>query len=503
MSTLTRPAPAFAQRPSTRSLRAYAFIRRFNRPVVAILAVGLIAGYLRFMHLAYPEHRVFDEYYYTKSACILLGYSDQRCDINSADERFWRENEWDTGAWVHPPLGKWMIAFGELGFGTESLGWRAAAAITGTATVMLLAVIIQLLFASPIWTFTGGLLLATESLNVVQSRTGTLDIFVAFWVVVVFVFLLLDRRWIEGRTPTPPSREEPASWPDAASGPKPRLPAPLWRPYRFAAGAAGGAAMATKWAGLTAFVTAIALSFLWEVMRRKRFGIRSPIVNTITVESFGFVLALLVTPAIVYVATYIPWFLHFGFDISRWAEIQQKAYEFHRDLRPLNEQGQPWHAYFSPAWKWILLARPVYYYGEFTDGIRQVIYAQGNPAIFWGSVLAIPYVAYAWWRKRDWRAGFVIVTIAGLYLPWFLVSRPQFFFYATPLSPFFVLACVYALRDLSEMHVAGSRSRPYLPFVVGFVAASVILFIWFWPILTAAPLTEAEFKLRYWFTSWA
>jgi len=52
------------------------------------------------------------------------------------------------------------------------------------------------------------------------------------------------------------------------------------------------------------------------------------------------------------------------------------------------------------------------------------------------------------------------------------------------------------------MHVAGSRSRPYLPVVIGFVAASVILFIWFWPILTAAPLTEAEFKLRVWFTSW-
>ena len=36
------------------------------------------------------------------------------------------------------------------------------------------------------------------------------------------------------------------------------------------------------------------------------------------------------------------------------------------------------------------------------------------------------------------------MTIVGLYLPWFLVSRPQFLFYATPITPFFVLACVYA-----------------------------------------------------------
>ena len=90
------------------------------------------------------------------------------------------------------------------------MGWRAGAAVTGTATVMLLAVIIQLLWASPLWTFTGGLLLATEGLNLVQSRTGTLDIFVAFWVVLVFVFLLLDRRWIERRTPPPAVEASPA-----------------------------------------------------------------------------------------------------------------------------------------------------------------------------------------------------------------------------------------------------------------------------------------------------
>src|SRR5262245_36239106 len=531
MSTLTRPAPApsFLRRPSPRSLRWHAFVSKVNRPLVAILAVAAIAGYLRFVRLASPEHRVFDEYYYTKSACIFLNYSNERCDINSADERFWRENEWDTGAWVHPPLGKWMIAIGELAFGTESMGWRAGAALTGTATVVLLAVIVQLLFASPIWTFIGGLLLATESLNLVQSRTGTLDIFVAFWVVLAFVFLLVDRRWIERRTDREIAAAEQGAHPpiaggsgsevatvfgggsgvttvdDAGPGARStrRLPAPLWRPYRFAAGAAGGAAMATKWSGITAVVTAAALGFGWEVVRRRRFGSRSPFVRTLTTEGFGLVLALAVTPAIVYLATWIPWLIHFHWDVAHWVEVQQKSWDFHRDLKALNDKGQPWHAYFSPAWQWILLKRPVYYYGAFSDnGIRQVIYALGNPLIFWGAILAIPYTAYSWWRKRDWRAGFVVVTVVGLYLPWFAVSRPQFLFYAAPITPFFVLAVVYALRDLSEVHVMGSRSRPFLPLAAGYVAASVILFLWFWPVLTAGPLTEAGFNLRAWFPSW-
>jgi hypothetical protein len=40
MSTLTRQRRRSRTRAPTPSLRAYAFIKRFNRPVVAVLAVG-------------------------------------------------------------------------------------------------------------------------------------------------------------------------------------------------------------------------------------------------------------------------------------------------------------------------------------------------------------------------------------------------------------------------------------------------------------------------------
>jgi dolichyl-phosphate-mannose--protein O-mannosyl transferase len=478
-------------------------LAKLNRPVVAVLAVGLIAGVLRFSNLDYPQQRLFDEYYYPKSACIFLGYSNERCGINSANERLWREQQNDTGAWVHPPLGKWAIALGELAAGTDSYGWRVSSAVAGTATVMLLAVIVQLLFASPIWTFTGGVLLATESLNFVQSRMAMLDIFVTFWMVLGFVFLLLDRRWILARMPQPP----PAPWggEPAASNPVPlgRVDAPLWRPWRFAAGVALGAGVATKWSAMTALVAVVILSVAWDVVRRKRSGMRRPYVDTIASEGFGIVLALLLVPAVVYVASYAGWFVHFGPDLRGWAKLQSSMASWHANLEKIGADGQPVHAYLSDAWSWLLLRRPVYYYGNYSQGgIRQVIYANGNPAIFWGSILAIPYVAYRWWRVRDWRAGFVTVAIACLYLPWFVVNRPQFLFYATPITPFLVLACVYAIRDLSEMRVAGSRSHPYLPVAVGFVVLSVLAFAWFWPTLTGAPLTDAGFKLRYWFTTW-
>jgi dolichyl-phosphate-mannose-protein mannosyltransferase len=486
--------------------RTFAFLRWINNPIVAIVAVALIAGALRFVNLGYPKTRVFDEIYYSKSACIFLGYSNQRCDVTSEDEKFWRTDKNDTGAWVHPPLGKWAIALGELAVGTDSLGWRVSSAVAGTATVVILAVMIQLLLGSPLWTFVGGLLLATESLSFVQSRVAMLDIFVAFWVALGFLFILLDRRWIERRAPQPVGADRPRGEATVAPVEMPlaaRVPSPLVRPWRIAAGVAFGAAIASKWSGIAAILGALILSFMWEAVRRKRAGMTHPIWSTVQWESFPLVLFLLFVPALVYVASYLGWFLHFGFHVGKWLRLQQDMASYHWHLQGVDPQThKPIHPYLSQAWKWILMWRPVLYYAKYGENVRRVIYSDGNPAIFWGSIIAIPYVAYAWWLRRDWRAGFVTVSAVSLYLPWFLVSRPQFIFYATPIVPFFVLACVYTLKDLSEAHISGSRSRPWLPVAVGFVVLSVGLFAWFWPVLTGGPLSGPAFSLRAWFPSW-
>jgi dolichyl-phosphate-mannose-protein mannosyltransferase len=490
-----------------------AFRRWLNRPVVAVVAVVVIAAGVRFVHLSYPDTRIFDELYYSKSGCIFLGYSNERCDVDSSDEKFWRRERGDVGDWVHPPLGKWMIAAGELAFGTESFGWRVSAAVTGTATVALLAIIVQLLFGSALWTFVGGLLLATESLSVVQSRTSMLDVFVTFWIVLAFLFVLLDRRWIDARTPPPDAADaesedgDRAQDPPASASPSSssRVPSPFFRPWRIAAGIALGCAIASKWSGATAILGVVALSALWEIERRHRAGMpwgRS-IWKAVQWEAFPVLVWLVVLPGVVYVVSYAGWFVQYGLEPGKWWELQTAMASYHEHLQWMDPHDhKPIHPYLSHAWQWILLVRPVLYFARYAEDVRRVIYANGNPAIFWGSLLAIPWVAFSWLRRRDWRAAYILVSIAALYLPWFLVSRPQFFFYATPIVPFLVLADVYLIRDLSEVHVAGSRSRPYLPVSIGFVVAAVALFVWFWPTLTGAPLSDSGWTLRAWFPSW-
>ena len=95
---------------------------------------------------------------------------------------------------VHPPVGKWMIAGGMWLFGPDNpLGWRFSAALAGTVSIALVALIAQKLFGSLILGAAAGLLLAVDGHHLVMSRTSLLDIFLMFWILAAFGALLMDR----------------------------------------------------------------------------------------------------------------------------------------------------------------------------------------------------------------------------------------------------------------------------------------------------------------------
>ena len=513
-------------------------LQRLNRPVVAIVAVTALAGVLRFAHLEQPPDFVFDEVYYPKAACILVGWSDGVCHIDSNDEKYWRENKWDVGSWVHPPLGKWQIAMGIKAFGMTPLGWRFTSALAGTLVVLFTAVMAQLLFGKAVWTFVAGLLIATENLNVVMSRTALLDVHLEMWVVLGFLCLLLDRRWIERRDAATESPLDlvPAAVPDpggmiavAEPSPPPPVASPILRPLRIAAGAAFGAAAAVKWSGAMALVAAFILVYMWETTRRLRpdqtvgraFG------RAITRETLGVVIAFVFIPIVVYMATWIPWFHHFGWSWDRWMDNLGASIDFHRHgiqwtaLDPKTGVATPTHPYYARAWKWILDLRPTsFYVKDIGPDIEQVL-AIGNPFVFWASVVAIPAVAVMWYRLRDWRAGFIVVAFAGQYLPWFAVTRPTFFFYVLPLTPFMILGITYVLQRAADATIvvrdpetggvatnpetsepAISRAYVYRPFVFAYLIAVIGVFIWFWPVLTAGRISDLHWRTIVWFNAW-
>jgi dolichyl-phosphate-mannose-protein mannosyltransferase len=565
--------------------------RIVGRPVFVLIAVGIIAAVPRFYHLSHPHDRVFDEVYYTKDGCLYAGYPYKQCGLDAPDEQ----------SWVHPPLGKWMIAAGIRLFGNHPFGWRVSAAFIGTLTCVFIAWLALVLWRSSLWAFVAGLLAATESLLVVQSRTSLLDIFEAFWVVVGFLFLALDKGWIDRRTPLavpdaaqpiatgPPwkraARRGPPERPDLEpldAGPRPpgavlsagadapttafspppepgatppehatdgavspdwpeesptvplrraRVPSPFWRPWRVAAGVAFGAAVAVKWSALAALAGAILLSMAWERTRRRRAGMRNPFERAVLQEAFPALVALFLIPAVVYCLSYsgriekapyppyryrpgagYSWVAH----PSRLGNLTWQIQNFHHGLKAQvldSKTGKytPQHPYQSRPWSWIALGRPIAYFykadhaGKPNERRREVL-GIGNPAIFWFMFLAIPWLGVMWWRRRDWRAGLILVALVSQYLFWFMpiysLPKVQFFFYATPIAPFFVLAATYVVRDLARLRLAGSTSHPFLPVSIAYVITAVGMFVFFWPVLSAQSLTVAQWSARMWFRAW-
>src|SRR4051812_50012124 len=91
------------------------------------LVVVVIAGILRFQNIGQPKGYIFDEVYYPTDAWDMIHHGVE-----------WDEKTNGPAYVVHPPLGKWMIALGELVFGNHETGWRGPAAGGGTLTILIL-----------------------------------------------------------------------------------------------------------------------------------------------------------------------------------------------------------------------------------------------------------------------------------------------------------------------------------------------------------------------------
>ena len=424
--------------------------------IVLLIALTLLGGAVRFISLADPGELVFDETYYAKDACMYVAGDIETCKLEAAQ------------AEVHPPLGKWLIAGGIRFFGFDPFGWRVAVALAGTITIALLYLLALRLFSSTLGAALSAFLLATDFLHVVQSRTSMLDIFLPMFGVAALLFVVLDRDRPEG----------------------------AGREWRLAAGIAAGAATATKWSGAPYLVAAFVLIVASEVSRRRRDQQDDAYRSVLKEEGTSILVCLVVVPLLVYLVTYIARVDGSVFALP-WAEgswlrniwdSQHSMLQFHRELSST-------HSYQSPPWSWLLLKRPVsYYFDTANNGDYKEVLALGNPIVWWSSILALAYTAFRLVRTRDLRGpeGFIIIGFALTYGPWLLpfVSRSVvFLFYLLPAVPFMCLALGYVGTQIGDMWEA--RAAQAL-----FVAATLGLFAFYYPLLTKRALPKDSWNAR-------
>ena len=239
-------------------------IRGWIGPII----VTIIGGLLRFIELGRPHAIIFDETYYPKSALGMLDSGYEKKVVENANDLIlesdgnWRVLDLFTGDpefVVHPPLGKWTIAIGEQLFGATPFGWRFAVAVLGTLAILMTARIARRLTRSDLIGTLAGLLLAVEGMHLVMSRSGLLDMVLAFWVLAAFGLLLIDRDRTRGRLAELVRRDGLAAV-STTWGPRLGL-----RPWRWAAALALGLACSVKWSGLWFLAFFILMSLVWDV----------------------------------------------------------------------------------------------------------------------------------------------------------------------------------------------------------------------------------------------
>lgn len=450
---------------------------------MAVIALG--AAVVRIGGLAIPAGFVFDEIFYARIACRFVVDTAQ-CGIDQLV----------SGA--HPPLGNWLIGMGIRLFGYDEFGWRIASAVAGTLGVALLYVLVRRLLsgqvsppAATVGAAAAAALLATDFLDLVQSRVAMLDSFVTLFVIATVLCFVLDGNRRRG-----PGGDD--------------LDAPRWlrlvslgRPWRLAAGIALGSAVAVKWSGGYVAVGLIVLLVAWEVAASRAGGEpdgrMGALGRAFRREAVPSLVLLGLVPLVVYVASYtgrvdgqllaLPWR-----EGSAWRGIlehQLAMLRFHTGLA-----GN--HPYESAPWSWLMLKRPVAYSFATDAGSYREILAIGNPLTWWPGAAALLALGARWVRSgRSLAQPEVVLVAAALstYLPWLILSgsRSQvFIWYVLPTIPF---VCA-ALGLLAARAWSSLRGRVAIGLAGLAVAASLAFF---YPVLTAGSLTPDGWRARIWF----
>lgn len=442
---------------------------------LALAAVTIIGGALRLIRLDNPKSIVFDEVYYAKDACWYVNVSEKICEVASEQSN------------VHPPLGKWLIAIGIRLFGYDSFGWRIAAAVAGTITIALLYLLARRLLKSTMAATLASGLLALDLLHFVQSRISMLDIFVPLFGIAGILFVVYDRDRYR-----PPETEGQR----AQNG-------LLDRPWRLAAGACGGAAVACKWSGIFYLGMVILLTIVWELAARRTDGRGRTFERAFLQESLSIVIWLLLLPIGLYLLTYIGR-LDVAADSSWWQALKDRhvyMFNFHRDLDST-------HGYQSPPWSWMLLKRPVsYFYERDAGGDPGEIFAAGSPFVWWASILALVYVAVRWIAStiRSLRTtggtgsfrrpeGIIIGGFVLTYGPWLLPLSDRtavFIFYLLPTIPFMCLALAYVASEIGSTWEAKAA-------ISLFAAGTIGLFAFYYPLTANVPIPQEDWDRRIW-----
>ncbi len=457
------------------------------------LALLLITSVLIFYRLNVPQALIFDETYHIPSAQKYL------------NGVFYQEN--------HPPIGKLLIAFGQLLYGGEIrpdfvgvekisapwpkdfdiTGFRIAPALFGIFIPLILFLVLKTITGNTITSWLMALLLCFDTAFLMQARIAMLDVFLLFFVFLSTLFFV--RAFLT---------EKPVSFFELAMF-----------------GVVSGCAANVKDTGLIVLVP---------------FGLLT--LKTLRQKSFSQTLSLTSIFLTCFAITYLGWWLiHFSIANTLYEDKTYKISQEHRDILtgdvappnpirtfyiemvdafkfskqynegvPALKLGNP-EEVGSPWYYWVMGGTAINYRWETPNGIDyRYSYLVPNPVtwmvsllgVIFGSSLVLSDLLYRFLNPGKLKTFlYAFVTLYWCYIvPFWFIKRVMYLYHYLPamLLGLILFAVFVKLAPFKSGH---KRSFiVLLVLIAGIVCLLLLSFIYY------QPLTNAEFQLRNFWPFW-
>lgn len=377
---------------------------------------------------------------------------------------------------THPPLGKDLIMLSYRIFGVNAFAWRFMGTLFGVLMVPLMYIFGKWVFGKTFLAFGAAFLMMFDFMHFVQTRIGTVDGFLVLFIIVSYMFMY---KYFSTKS------YEKGFWKSLV-------------PLLFC-GIFFGLGFSVKWIGLFAGAGLAFMFFLSRILeyreyRKNKLEIKLFKTKYIWGTMGMCVIFFIVIPAAIYTLSYIPFFKATGTE-GWFAELigsQKHMFSYHSGVTSD-------HPYASVWWQWPFMVRPVYYYLSpvLDNGKWGSIASFGNPAIWWGGLVALFWSAWLAIAKKDKRAIIIFAGYLSILLPWaFSPRKITFLYHYFGCIPFLILSISYIFGHLLEKY-RNAKKGIYI-----YLGIVVLLFIGFYPSLSGIIVPEWYTKSLRWLPSW-
>ena len=400
---------------------------------------------------------------------------------------------------THPPLGKLIQSVGIVAFGETPFGWRIMGVIFGTLMVPLMYLLGKKLFGTWIGGFSAAFLFTFDFMHFTMARIGTVDTYVVFFSLLSQLFFLVYFTNVPKK-----------GWKTASVLPL------LLAVVFFALG------FSTKWfimwgtAGLLTLLVAVRFR---EILKLK--GNLSEKYVAFFAHPFLLLLGCIGVVAAIYFATYIPEMLMGNSPLTIF-NLQNAMFSFH--------SGSVTDSAAAPWWSWPFMFRfdgaSVPRWFDITylpNSTVSTITVFGNPAVWWVGFAAMLVLAFKAFhaeevrtvlkrrlsksalegqeqvsiRGKGWDATAIYIVVVFLFswLTYVFIGRATYIYHYYLSVPLICFATTYFINKY--WHKPSGKIAAIILF-----AATVALFLAFYPVISGAPASFDYIHNLKWFPSW-